>query len=92
MHNTLQHEHMCVLVIQRHALHIHPQPYNTSSLVIIGADVALMGYLLHGLWFKSLSHTNPSTMHRKLFLSTPLDIFTFVFTGAGVFGVQMFLL
>lgn len=31
-------------------------------------------------------------MHRKVWLSTPLDIFSFVATGAGVFGVEMFLL
>lgn len=31
-------------------------------------------------------------MHKKVLSSTPLDCFTFVFTGAGVFGVEMFLL
>ncbi len=59
MHNTLQHEHMCILVSQRHALHIHPQAYNTSSLVLMGAVVALMGYLLHGPWFMDTTHTGP---------------------------------
>ncbi len=49
--------------------------------------------MVHGLWTRLTQDLDStSSMHKKVLLFMPLDFSTFVFTAAGVFGVEMSLL
>ena len=49
--------------------------------------------MVHGLWTRLTQDLDStSSMHKKVLLFMLLEFSTFVFTAAGVFGVEMFLL